>query len=278
MPPDAFESLERTGSIDLVGTSTTTTRTYTVSGAADEDAALAAVLDIAPSTVGSLLPRTFDVNELGPQIWSVAIKYDWPNVNSSTPDVGDETFSFDTGGATQLITQTRFTQTTYNSSGAMGTDPFGKALNVTIDSEGKTSVEGLEIGLPALSFQIRRRFANADLTFGYLRTLVLASFSTNNATFRGFAAGEVLFTHASGSQSTDGDPEITFNFIGSPNLTGLTIGDIAGISKKGHEYLWVYSAPKPDVSNLLVIPRPKYVSVSQIYESSNFGAFGIATS
>ncbi len=157
----------------------------------------------------------------------------------------------------------------------MSTDPWGSFLNITLDEQGKSKVEGVEIGIPALSFQIRRRFANAAITFGYLRNLVLASFTTNNATFRGFAAGEVLFTHASGSQATQGDPEITYNFVASPNLTGLTIGGVSGIEKKGHEYLWIWNRPDVDTENLLLVPKVKYVSVAQVYDSSNFSLLGI---
>jgi hypothetical protein len=272
---DAFETLERTSSIDLVGTSTTSTRTYMVSGVADEDEAVLAVDAIAPSSIGFLLPRTIDVEEKGPGIFRIQITYDWPTPNIETPDVGDETFSFDTGGATQLISYAPFAQTTYNSSGVMGTDPFNKFINVSLE-EGKVVTNGVEIGVPALSFQIRRRFAHATLTFAYLKTLVLASFTWNAATFRGFAAGEVLFTHASGSQGSDGDPEVTLNFVASPNLTGLTVGGISGIDKKGHDYLWTYTEPNFDTTNFLIVPKVKHVSVAQVYKSSDFSILGVA--
>jgi len=55
----------------------------------------------------------------------------------------------------------------------------------------------------------------------------------NQAAFKGFAAGEVLFLGASGSKRGDGDWEITFNYAASPNVTNLPVGSITVASKKG---------------------------------------------
>ena len=66
------------------------------------------------------------------------------------------------------------------------------------------------------------------------------------AGFSRLAAGECLFLGASGSKPGADDWEITFRFAASPNRTGITVGDIAGISKKGWEYLWVRCADAED--------------------------------
>ncbi len=55
----------------------------------------------------------------------------------------------------------------------------------------------------------------------------------NNASWKGFAAGECLFLGASGSKRGSDDWEITFRFAATPNKTGLTVGDIVDINKKG---------------------------------------------
>ncbi|MCJ7544508.1 MAG: hypothetical protein MUP47_08100 [Phycisphaerae bacterium] len=53
-----------------------------------------------------------------------------------------------------------------------------------------------------------------------------------------FAPGELLFLGGSGGESTGWEfAELTLPFAANPNRTGITIGDISGIDKKGWEYL-----------------------------------------
>jgi hypothetical protein len=54
----------------------------------------------------------------------------------------------------------------------------------------------------------------------------------NDSGFKGFAAGECLFLGAAGTKRGSGDWEIGYRFASSPNVTGLTVGDITGINKK----------------------------------------------
>ncbi len=95
----------------------------------------------------------------------------------------------------------------------------------------------------------------------------------NNAAFKGFAVGEVLFLGASGSQRGADDWEITYRFAASPNVTGLAVGPISGINKKGWEYLWVRYADAEDQNVLVKQPIAAYVE--QVYELGNFSTLGI---
>jgi len=97
----------------------------------------------------------------------------------------------------------------------------------------------------------------------------------NNAPFKGFQAGEVLFLGPSGSTRDKDDWEITFRFAASPNVTGLTVDDIAGIDKKGWEYMWVRYADAQD-QNILV-KRPTAVYIEKVYEYGDFSGLGIGT-
>jgi hypothetical protein len=92
----------------------------------------------------------------------------------------------------------------------------------------------------------------------------------NDIPFKGFAAGEVLFLGASGSQRGDEDWEITFNYAASPNVTGLMVGDIGPVSKKGWEYLWVRYEDAEDEDAMCVVKRPVQVNIEKAYE---YGAF-----
>lgn len=97
----------------------------------------------------------------------------------------------------------------------------------------------------------------------------------NHAPFKGFAAGEVLFLGASGSQRGQEDWEVTFSFAASPNVTGLAVGQITGIAKKGWEYLWVRYEDAVDAHTLVKQPAAAYVE--QVYPYGDFALLGIGT-
>jgi hypothetical protein len=56
-------------------------------------------------------------------------------------------------------------------------------------------------------------------------------------------------------------------------VTNQTVGSITGISKKGHEYLWVRYEDSIDSNALL--KKPKAVYVNSVYRESDFSALGI---
>ncbi len=85
----------------------------------------------------------------------------------------------------------------------------------------------------------------------------------------------MLFQGASGSQRGQEDWEITFSFAASPNATGLTMGDITDIDKKGWEYLWVRYQDAEDEDVLVKQPAAAYVE--QVYPYGDFSLLGIGT-
>jgi hypothetical protein len=96
---------------------------------------------------------------------------------------------------------------------------------------------------------------------------------TNNASFATFAEGELLFLGADFSAASGGEVSITYKFVASPNRTGLTVGPITGIAKKGHEYLWVLYRPNQSGNFLVKVPVAVYVH--KVYESGDFTLLGI---
>ena len=63
----------------------------------------------------------------------------------------------------------------------------------------------------------------------------------------------------------------------SPNRTGITVGDITGIAKKGWEYLWVRYEDAEDSTAKTLVKRPVAAYVEKVYESGDFAALGIGT-
>ncbi len=92
-----------------------------------------------------------------------------------------------------------------------------------------------------------------------------------------FPAGELLFLGGSGDESTASEfIELTLRFAANPNRTGIAIGDITGIDKKGWEYLWVRYEDVEDASAKMIVKRPAAVCVEKVYEEGNFGLLGIS--
>jgi hypothetical protein len=103
--------------------------------------------------------------------------------------------------------------------------------------------------------------------------------TVNDATFRNFAAGEVLFLGASGTKQGNGWWQITFKFARERNATGLSVGAITGIAKGGWQYLWVRY--EDDVggagANTALIKKAKAAYVETVYMSWSFSGLGIGS-
>ena len=252
---------------------------YTITGTADEAAAVAALKAVAPSVLHNLKrqpvtvePVHVDTTNPDKCIWTGTVNYA-PFEYQEPPETGDSSFSFDTGGGTQHITQSLSTIGRY---AASGTAPdFKGAIGVTHDN-----VEGVDITVPVYNFSETHYLSAAQVTTAYKGTLFQLTGKVNNGSFRGLAAGECLFLGASGSRrgtGPDDDWEITFRFAGSPNRTGITVGPISGIAKKGWEYLWVRYADTEDTGSNTLVKQPVAAYVEKVYEDGNFAALGIGT-
>ena len=249
---------------------------YTLTGVADENSARILATNSTASTYGDLIRKSItlepvhvDTTDLAACIWEVTVQYG----EQTEPEEGESSFSFDTGGGTQHITQSLGTVGRY---AASGTAPdFGGAIGVTHDN-----VEGVDITIPVYNFSETHYLPASQVTSAYKGTLFNLTGKVNSGSFRGLAAGECLFLGASGSRrgtAPEDDWEITFKFAGSPNRSGITVGPISGISKKGWEYLWVRYADVEDAASNTLVKQPVAAYVEKVYEEGNFGALGIGS-
>ena len=140
------------------------------------------------------------------------------------------------------------------------------------------SVEGVDITVPVFQFSETHYFTNDEVTPAYKGTLFSLTGKVNAGAFKGFQAGEVLFLGASGARrgtDPDDDWEITFRFAASPNASGISVGDISGISKRGWEYLWVRYADQEDTGSHAIVKRPVAAYVERVYDEGSFAGLGI---
>ena len=253
------------GSIDLI---------YVVDGTDDDAAARAALAAEAPATHAGLVrdDDSLHVEPTGFNLWEGKARY--VKQEFTPPATGDTVFTFDTTGGTQHITQSRQTMQRRPAPGTTAPD-FGGAIGVTADG-----VEGVDITVPVFQFSETHYFTNGQVTPSYKGTLFTLTGKVNSGAFKGFQAGEVLFLGASGSRrgtDPDDDWEITFRFAASPNETGLSVGSITGINKKGWEYLWVRYADDEDANAKVLVKKPIAAYVERVYENGDFSGLGIGT-
>ena len=183
-------------------------------------------------------------------------------------------WSFDTTGGSIRLTTSKNT-TRYAPSGRTAPD-FQGAIGVK--NTGKDAEpEGVDIILPGLKLTATYRWPKDTVNLAYAKTLAGLTGRTNNNTFHTFAAGELLFLGATGDIVPGVANELRYDFLASQNATGLTIGAISGIAKKGHEYLWVAFEATDDTSAKKLVQRPLGVYVERVYDEANFADIGIGT-
>lgn len=281
-----FESRDTTGSSQ--------TRIYNISGTSSETTAFATLLAEAPLLLASGLVRqakNASVEIIGIDLWKGKVTYGEAEDSKSQErlETGEYVISFDTSGGTQKITASEtdpdsyafdpfFEATVQNANIA---PDFGTAINV---NDGK--VEGVEIVIPALKFSVRKRQPRAIITMPFIKDLARMTGRTNDGPYLTFDAGELLFTGASGQEGLkfdssgeivdlSGDPEITYNFVASENLTNFKIGNIEVQQKDGHQFLWVLFEEGEDAEAHKLVQRPQAVYVHDIYKPDAFSLLGI---
>lgn len=257
---------------------------YIVSGSEVHADVLAALLDSgaggAPATFAGLVRNdqaaSVDLIEGRTDIWEGRVIYE---PSTLVPfQTGDTGFSFDTGGATQHITQSL--ETISATAAAGNASDFKGAIGFD-----GSNVQGVDIVVPQFNFSVTRYVATASMTTEYIGSLYELTGKVNNGSFSivldgqtiGFAEGELLLDKVQGSKrKSQGDWAVQYDFRASKNETNLQIGDITVPSKKGWEFLWVLYAN--DTHEGRLVKTPVQVNVEQVYKTGDFSLLEPPTS
>jgi len=222
-----------------------------------------------------LMVESYSLSYLGDEAWQLSVTYTKDGAeDEDKPDPLHRSRSFDTSGGTKHITQGR-------NETAFGTSP--PAMNKAIGVDGK-SVAGVDIVVPQLQWSENYDVPHAYITSAYIKTVAHLTGTVNDAAFRTFAAGEVLFIGCTGSHEWDEDKgsgpwNLAYKFIANPNAgagqtyPAETIGDIEDVEKGGHDYMWIYYAS--DVTGSTLLKKPKFVYVNEVYRKTSFAGLGI---
>lgn len=204
---------------------------------------------------GQILYRQdVQLDHRGNGLWSVTVPYGPEN-----KQVGQWDFDFDTQGGTVRIFQAKATQVF----------PAGPDNKDAIDVQGN-DVRGTEIVIPALRMNYTFRHPLGVVNEAYARNIARNTGKTNDRTWHGFAAGECLFLGATGRSGSQSEATIGYSIACSENVTGLTIGAIANVAKKGWESTWISYKDLVDAGK--PVKQPEYVYVQRVYDECNFSA------
>jgi hypothetical protein len=248
---------------------------FNIFEAPDEDSAKAAIVATVGASYEGLALDSVNADPVdGRTTWKGYARY-------TRLSNGSE-YTFDTGGGTQHMTQSLATVASYAPAGLVAPD-FKGAIGVSEDK-----VEGVDVPSPAYQFTETHYIVDALVTQAYKNTLFQLTGNFNNASFKGFAAGECLFMGAAGSvRAGDLTWAITYRFMCSPNATGLQIGgtasgyyddfdgSITGIDKLGWDYLWVRYGDFEDSFAYALVKQPVAVYVERVSKPGDFSLMNI---
>jgi hypothetical protein len=217
-----------------------------------------------------------------PTIWQGTVRYALVGMSGEPRVAGDNSHSFDLGIQQIKRKQSLLTVAGYKPGGVatIGTDiPDFHGLIGVNPEEGE--VEGVDVNAPYYAWSETFYFAPELVDSAYISGLyVIASHPVSLYSFRGFAAYEVLFLGAQGTQQKKGGNwEITYKFAANPNVTDFQIGEVTGITKRGWDYCWGRYKSKQITagSSKFMILAATAAYVEKVYEAADFAGLGIGT-
>lgn len=226
--------------------------------------ALASTPAIVTTPQGVLYRQDVQLDPQGRDIFYVTVPYGPKN-----QETGSFTWSFDTSGGTVHIKASKSTVNRYAPAGQVAFDH--KQL---IGVHGK-DVDGTDIAVPAMKISVQFKHPLGVITLAQARHLASVTAMVNSDTFLGFPPGEILLLGARGSDGTEAEATVGYDFVYSRNADGasgpkLTIGAIADIVKQGHDYAWI--SYEPDVVADKPGMKPNAVYVERVYNRTSLSA------
>lgn len=248
---------------------------YLVFDAANEEEALDFFQDHIEQSSGNLLLDTFSVSSrVNDSTFKITAYYTNSNATQATFSNTDAEpqFQFETGGGSEHLSV---------SYGIIDQAPFNAVHpgGINVDADG--NVNGVDVPCPSMEFAETHYFRPSKVTTGYKKTIANLTGCINNARFRGFEAGEVMFLGASGSRNGDNrddDWTITFKFAVKSNESQIQIGDYTIPSVRGWDYVWAQfqtEAENVEGGGRAQVKRVKAVFVEQIHRYADFRQLGI---
>jgi hypothetical protein len=242
---------------------------FVVTGCFAELSAFNVVAAASATRRSGLWRQNIAANDQGNGCWKGTVTY-----GQEQKAVGTYNMTFDTTGGTLHVAVSKSLRAKYSIYNAAGVvlAPYTVGSAAPI-GEHDGQVDGCEIVIPALKLTWTFRHAVGAVPMSRIKQLARFTGYTNTDQWMTFDANELLFLGATGSQGSDTETTVAYNFAASENITGLTIGDIAGIAKKGHDYLdvkWMDTV-ETHGSYELDAKKAKHVYTHRVYDETAFG-------
>lgn len=269
-----------------------------------EQALVNAVAAVAPTTFAGLVRTDISVEQLSNEVWTSKVSYAKNRI--VVAETAPYALTFSTQGETVNVQQA-LSQTSYSLSEQYTVAEIGNAVNVDMDGV----PQGVEIIAPKFEFTETHIVSAAVVEGNYTipasgnlagvpyssgtkikwTTLIASATGTvNDDIFRSFPAGSVLFAGANGSRQEDGDYEISYAFVVSPNKilafpkfdqNGEPVQTSGGetetvsVTKGGHQFLWFHHQEKfaGEGKTPRRVTQARAVFVATVYPQSTFAAF-----
>ena len=221
-----------------------------------------------PAILEGLFRKDIKVTPLGGGMWDVDVEYG----PQEPPKVGEFRLRFDTGGGTVRKTHAIDHIASFAAPTKTATDHDG-AINVH-----DRRAEGTDVIIPQFRWSEDWTFSSVFANWDYARNIIKPLTGlVNDAEFRGFPAGQVLFAGSTGSASNQ-EPDqtmVTYNFWQQDDVEGLTVSPVTGVDKAGWEFAWVEYESVEDTKALAT--RAIAVHVEQVYDEGDFSLLQIGS-
>ncbi|MEM8738088.1 MAG: hypothetical protein AAGG38_06370 [Planctomycetota bacterium] len=259
-------------------------RRYLVTGTMSDTDARKAVLSEAPATYGSLRRDDARVEELRGRVGHWLAEVTYISLNIAEPETGDQWFSMSTRVETTRVTRSRDTVGTFAPAGETSAN-YDRLIGVSPGGD----VEGVDVQVPVYSFTVEKHQApSVGADSNYIRDITQLLARVNDSPFSVrtamddtgssivFEPHEVLLIGASAGRRGNQPWEFRFEFAASPNLRDLDVDAIAGITKRGWDYLWLRYEQYADDEHKVMLRKPVAAYVEQVYQEGDFSRLRIA--
>lgn len=211
--------------------------------------------------------------------WRHEFRYEVPQPNEPDPDevpgpgdpepTPDPQFSFELG---LRSTRKQF---------ALDETKFGIASQMPdfqagVDWDGQ-QFRGVDVLEPYYKFSETYYVPIASITAQYKKDVRQLARRVNNAAFRGFLAGEVLFMGATGSQRDSSFAEITFYFAVDEQEEITTEGGTGPFTRKGWHHTWPLIEEVEDNTANRLATEEIGVYMNRLYKDGDFSKLLIGT-
>ena len=275
---EAYEA--HTKKIDASGNLISAQIIYVVVAAQNEDEALQQVLETAEKKINNIPLQSIEIDRKDNEnTFHVSANYEMSSSggsgdrNNGYTEEDDQTVSFDCSGGTKHVTRAYQQKRVYGGN-------FDDA-NCGIGWNGKTGSDSNFAGVDIPTADMRLTYTKVlsrskAFSTDYQRNVASVVGNINNAPFKGWQTGEVMFLGCSYSTPEKSRDKITvtFNFRIQQNEKNASISGIPIGKKYGFDYIWVRSGTVVNSSSL---PENKIESIylSRVCEFADFRKLGL---